>query len=90
MEMSESDDYDDEDTVSNDDQFAGGQLGQMMEVDEEALEEYFTWDLVLKNVYKLPTPDIFLARHEVRHFAFYQGQRWQLNTPFLILYRDPT
>ena len=86
MQISDSDDYDDEDTVTDED-FAAGQLGQFMGADEDD-GEYFTWDLLLKNIFKLPPPEAFLQRREIRHERLYQTNKWQYNLPFLVFYRD--
>lgn len=86
--MEISDDYDDEDT-SNDDEFALGQLGQFSMLEDgfdEIIGDYFTWDLLLKNVYKLPSPETFAAR--IRHGEFYSCNKWQYNVPFLIFFND--
>jgi hypothetical protein len=62
VHLSDSDDYDDEDTISCDDDFATGQLGQFMAAEEgyDDFGEYLTWDLLLKNIYKVPPPEGFL------------------------------
>ena len=63
VQISDSDDYDDEDTISCDDDFATGQLAQFMGAEEgfdDMIGEYLTWDLLLKNIYKLPPVEGFL------------------------------
>ena len=91
VRLSDSDDYDDEDTISCDDDFATGQLGQFMGAEEgyDDFGEYLTWDLLLKNIYKVPPLEGFLQRHEIRHEKFYENNKWMYNMPFLIFYQEP-
>lgn len=74
--------------MSGDEDFAQGQFGQfsLMAVDDEIMADYFTWDLLLKNVAKLPSPDGFQAR--IRHAGFYDNNKWIYNPPFLVFYQE--
>ena len=34
--------------------------------------DYFTWDLLIKNIYKLPLPQQFLEKEKLKHVGFFQ------------------
>jgi hypothetical protein len=57
------------------------------------MDDYFTWDLLLKNIPKLPSLEIiFLLKKEegLKYKSFYEKNKWIYNPPFLVFYNPPS
>jgi len=95
-------DYDSEEMLS--DRNHGGGLvttmysGMMAGMDQAMLqmegvqmmgpEEYFTWDLLVKNVTKLPDISLFIQRSSFKNKKYFMHtNEWVYNPPFLVFYR---
>ena len=57
----------------------------MMSMSQEQ-QSFFSWDLLVKYVPKLPEVDLFLKRDQVRHKKFFTEENsWRYLPPFLIV-----